>query len=255
MSEHVQVTRESGGVLLLRLARPEKKNALTGAMYDALTDALALADRSDDIGAVVLSGSGGVFTAGNDIADFMRVVDPAERSEMPASRFIRQLARTETPLVAAVDGLAIGVGATLTLHCDLVYAAAGTTFRMPFVDLGLVPEAGSSFLLPRRVGVPKSTEILMLGEPYDAAEALRLGLVTAVVEPDALLPTALAAASKLAAKPRSAIAATRRLIRGDGAELFRAMEAELEAFRLALTSPEAKRAFDTFLSKSITSKS
>lgn len=249
MSEHVSVTRESGGVTLVRLARPEKKNALTGAMYDALADALAEADRSDEIGAVVLAGSGGVFTAGNDIADFLRASGEGGGSERPASRFIRQLARTETPLVAAVEGLAIGVGATLTLHCDMVFAAPGATFRMPFVDLGLVPEAGSSRLLPRRVGLAKATEILMLGDPYTAEEALRLGLINAIVEPERLLATAIGAAGRLAAKPRSAIAATRRLIRGDGTALAQAMEAELDAFGRALSSPDAERAFRAFLDR------
>jgi hypothetical protein len=146
----------------------------------------------------------------------------------------------------AVEGLAIGVGTTLTFHCDLVYAAPGTTFRMPFVDLGLVPEAGSSYLLPRRIGLAKATEFLMMGEGYNAAEALRLGLVNAVVESDRLLPHALAQAGKLAAKPRTAVAATRRLIRGDGAELAKAMETEAQAFREALASPAARQAFETF---------
>jgi enoyl-CoA hydratase/carnithine racemase len=249
MSEHVAVTREDGGVLLVRLMRPEKKNALTGAMYDAMTEALASADSDPDIGAVVLTGSGGVFTAGNDLKDFLAATQ-GEVDERSGSRFIRQLARTETPLVAAVEGLAIGVGTTLTYHCDLVYAAPGTIFRMPFVDLGLVPEAGSSYLLPRRIGPAKATEFLMLGEPYDATEGIRLGLVNASVEPGDLLRHALAQAAKLAAKPRAALAATRRLIRGERGDLAAAMEAELAAFRQALASPEAREAFQAFLSKS-----
>ena len=253
MTEHVAVSREDGGVLLVRLTRPEKKNALTGAMYDALTAALLEADGGEEIGAIVLAGSGGVFTAGNDLGDFLSFAQGGG-TELLASRFIRQLARTKTPLVAAIEGLAIGVGTTLTYHCDLVYAAPGALFRMPFVDLGLVPEAGSSYLLPRRIGLAKATELLMLGEGYDAAEGARLGLVNAVVEADKLLPHALAQAAKLASKPRAAIAAARKLIRGDGAELERAMHAELQAFREALTSPEARRAFEAFLARSGTAR-
>lgn len=248
MSEHVVVSAEEGGVTLVRLARPEKKNALTGAMYDALTAALESADAAG-AGALVLAGSGGVFTAGNDLKDFAAFAS-GEAKDLPASRFIARLARTDTPIVVAVDGLAIGVGTTLTFHCDLVYAAPGATFRMPFVDLGLVPEAGSSFLLPRRIGIAKATELLMLGEPYGAEEAMRLGLVNALVEPERLVEHALDQARKLAAKPRSAVAATRRLIRGDRAELAAAMEREGEAFRAALRSPEAKAAFGAFLAKS-----
>lgn len=247
MSEHVVVTEEAGDVVLVRLARPEKKNALTGAMYDAVREALAAADRAG-AGAVVLTGSGGVFTAGNDLADFLAVAEGAAGAR-PAQRFIRQLVETETPIVAAVDGLAIGVGTTLTFHCDLVFATALTTFRMPFVDLGLVPEAGSSHILPRRVGRAKATEMLMLGEPYDGAEAVRLGLANALVEPDGLLPHALAQAAKLASKPRGAIAATRRLLRGDRPALAAAIEAEFAAFDAALRSPEAKAAFQAFLAR------
>ena len=249
MTDHVAVSREDGGVLLVRFTRPEKKNALTGTMYDALTAAFVAADGNDEIGAIVLAGSGGAFTAGNDLADFLAFAQSGD-TDLPASRFIRQLARTMTPIVAAVDGLAIGVGTTLTFHCDLVYAAPGALFRMPFVDLGLVPEAGSIYLLPRRVGMARATELLMLADGYDAAEALRLGLVNAVVEADDLLPHALGQAARLAAKPRAAISATRKLIRGDGIELERAMEAELKAFREALASPDARRAFEAFLARS-----
>ena len=247
MTDHVSVTHDDG-VVLVRIARPEKKNALTGAMYDAMTGALAAADR-DGAGAIVIAGSGGVFTAGNDLADFLAFAERSE-GELPASRFIRQLAVTRTPLVAAVEGVAIGVGTTMTFHCDLVYAAPTATFRMPFVDLGLVPEAGSSFLLPGRVGRAKATELLMLGEPYNAGEAARLGLINAVVEADELVTHALAQAKRLAAKPRGALTATRRLIRGDEGQLLAAMRAEAEAFEAALKSADARRIFKAFLDKS-----
>ncbi|GJD47912.1 putative enoyl-CoA hydratase echA8 [Methylobacterium crusticola] len=249
MTEHVRITHEPGGVCLVQLARPEKKNALTGVMYDAMREALVAADRDGSgIGAVVFAGAEGAFTAGNDIADF---VARAERAfgDAPSLRFIRQLAVTRTPMVAAVDGIAVGIGTTLTLHCDLVYVAPAATFRMPFVDLGLVPEAGSSYLLPRRVGLTKATELLLLGEAFGADEAVRLGLANAVVPADALLEHALAQGAKLAAKPRQALAAARALIRGDRDAVAAAMDAEAKAFDAALRSPEAQEAFRRFLAR------
>jgi enoyl-CoA hydratase/carnithine racemase len=164
MSEHVNVARD-GEVLVIRLNRPDKKNAMTRAMYDAVVEAFESAYR-DKLGAVLLTGSGGSFLAGNDIADFLAAAERPD--EFAAFRFITALARLDTPLVAAVEGVAVGVGATLLLHCDLAYAAPNAMFRMPFVDLGLVPEAASSLLLPRRIGLAKASELLLLGEPFDA---------------------------------------------------------------------------------------
>ncbi|WP_407524851.1 enoyl-CoA hydratase-related protein [Methylobacterium oryzisoli] len=249
MTDHIEITRAPGGVCLVRMARPEKKNALTGAMYDAMREALVAADaEGSGIGAVVFAGVEGAFSAGNDIADF---VARASQSfgEAPSLRFIRQLAVTRTPMVAAVDGIAVGIGTTLTLHCDLVYATPRALFRMPFVDLGLVPEAGSSYLLPRRVGTAKATELLMLAEPFGGDEAVRLGLANAVVPADTLVEHALAQAAKLAGKPRAALAATRALIRGDHAAVAAAMDAEARAFDAALRTPEAQAAFQAFLDK------
>lgn len=235
------------GVVTVTLNRPEKKNALTGAMYDALREALEGADGSDAIGAVVFAGQPGIFSAGNDLADF---VDSARRSfaETPALRFIRQLARTATPMVAAVDGIAVGIGTTLTLHCDLVFVGPAARFRMPFVELGLVPEAASSYLLPRRVGRLKATEMLLLSEPFDADAAVGLGLANAVVPSDMLREHALAQGARLAALPPGAVAATRALIRGDQAAVEAALEAEARAFEERLRSPEAQAAFQAFLS-------
>ncbi|HKH33320.1 MAG TPA: enoyl-CoA hydratase-related protein [Beijerinckiaceae bacterium] len=245
MSEHVNVARD-GEVLVIRLNRPDKKNAMTRAMYDAVVEAFESADR-DRLGAVLLTGSGGSFLAGNDIADFLAAAERPD--EFAAFRFITALARLDTPLVAAVEGVAVGVGATLLLHCDLAYAAPNAMFRMPFVDLGLVPEAASSLLLPRRIGLAKASELLLLGEPFDANEALRLGIVNAVVPAEGLVEHALERAKKLAAKPREAIAATRRLIRVDREEVLAAMHRESVAFRQALASPAAKAAFSAFLTK------
>ena len=179
MIDEIEIGRD-GAVLSAAFARPQKKNAITGAMYEALIDALETAERDPDIGALVLSGKGGVFTAGNDLGDFLEVATH-EAGEFPAWRFVSKLAEFEKPLVAAVHGLAIGVGTTLCFHCDLVYAAPEARFQMPFVDLGLVPEAGSSLLAPQRFGRAKAAEYLMLAEPFGADEALRLGLVNAVL--------------------------------------------------------------------------
>ena len=161
ISSNIKITRD-GAVLCVTFDRPDKKNALNRAMYMAATEALRQADGDRSIGAVVFTGSGGVFTAGNDIADFLEA--SAEPGEFPAFTFIKALATCETPLVAAIEGMAIGIGATMTLHCDLVYVAPGTVFRLPFVDLCLVPEAASSLLLPRRIGVAKAAEFMLLGE-------------------------------------------------------------------------------------------
>jgi enoyl-CoA hydratase/carnithine racemase len=210
-SGHVVVARE-GPVLRLTLCRPNKKNALTGEMYDALTDALRGAEGDSTIGAVLMSGSGGAFCAGNDIADFLSASSSA--AEAPSLRFVRAIASCKTPLVAAVEGVAIGVGTTLCLHCDLVYAAPSALFRMPFVDLGLVPEAASSLLLPQRIGLARASELLMLGDAFGAEQALRFGLVNAIVATEDLLAHALSRRSGWRLS-RAALAATRRLIRGD----------------------------------------
>ena len=246
MTQDIEVARE-GAVLSAAFARPQKKNAITGAMYDALIEAFEAAERDPDIGALVLSGKGGVFTAGNDLGDFLAVAS-RESGDFPASRFVRKLAEFEKPLVAAVDGLAIGVGTTLLLHCDLVYATPAARFQMPFVNLGLVPEAGSSLLAPQRFGRAKAAEFLLLAEPFDGHEALKLGLVNAVLPQGELLAHAMGRAAALAAKPRAALLATRRLMRGDPEALRARMAEEMHAFSAALKSPEARTAFQAFLS-------
>src|ERR1700724_3101856 len=177
-SPNVKITRD-GAVLCVTFDRPDKKNAINRAMYMAATDALRQADSDRAIGAVVFTGSGGVFTAGNDIADFLEA--SAELGEFPAFTFIKALAACETPLVAAIEGMVVGIGATMMLHCDLVYAAPDATFGLPFVDLGLVPEAASSLFLPRRVGMAKAAELLLLCEPFDAEDAVRFGFANAIV--------------------------------------------------------------------------
>lgn len=245
MTDHVAISREDG-IIVLRLDRPEKKNALTGAMYAALMEAFAQADR-DRLAAVVLTGSGGSFTAGNDIADFLAYA--RQPGAAPPFRFLEALVALETPLVAAVEGVAVGIGTTILLHCDLAYAGPSARFQMPFVDLGLVPEAGSTRLLPERVGGVKAAELLLLAEAFDAEEALRLGLVNAVVPAAALMDHALAQARRLAAKPRGALRTTRALLRRDRDALLAVIRAESEAFGAALASPEARAAFEAFLGK------
>jgi len=250
MSEFVQVRRD-GAVLVVTLARPEKKNALTGAMYEALIAAFAQASEDDRVGALLIEGSEGVFSAGNDIGDFLAyaLAPGAAMSESPTVRFIYALARFAKPLVAAVEGAAVGVGATLCFHCDLVYASPSARFHMPFVDLGLVPEAGSSLLAPQRFGRARASEYLLLGEPFDAEAARAGGLVNAVVDAASLHAHALAKAKALAAKPRQALLATRRLIRGDQSALIARMDEEVELFSAGLKSPEARAAFMAFMGR------
>jgi enoyl-CoA hydratase/carnithine racemase len=243
---NVRIERE-GAVLCVTFDRPEKKNALTGAMYLAATGALRQADRDPSIGAIVFAGSGGMFTAGNDIADFLEA--SGEPGEFPAFTFIKTLAACETPLVAAIEGVAIGIGATLMLHCDLVYVAPGTLFRLPFVDLGLVPEAASSLLLPRRIGMAKAAEFLLLGDSFGAEDAVRLGLANAIVPASELWGVAIEKAGRLAAKPRAALAATRRLMRGEGQDIQARIAEEARLFAIAMRSDEARAAFETFLGK------
>jgi enoyl-CoA hydratase/carnithine racemase len=246
MTDHVEISRD-GQVLCATLTRTEKKNALTGAMYQTLTEALAQAGRDETIGVALLRGKDGIFTAGNDIADFIAAVGGAEAS--PASLFIRALAAFEKPLVAAVEGPAIGIGTTLCFHCDLVYAAPGARFQMPFVNLGLVPEAGSSLLAPQRFGYARAAEFILLGEAFDADVAHELGLVNAILEPGELYAHALAKAQALAAKPRDALLATRRLLRGDPAPLKARMDEEMRLFGEAVRSPQARAAFMAFMQK------
>ena len=245
MSAELLTLRE-GNVLQIKMNRPEKKNAVTGVMYRGRVEALQEADRDDAIGAVVVTGGGNCFTSGNDISDFLLA---GLDKEAPGVLFLKTLATCETPIVAGVEGVAVGIGTTMIFHCDLVYAAPTALFRMPFVDLGLVPEAGSSLLVPRCVGFAKTTELLMLGDSFGAEEAVRLGIANAVVASDRLLGFAMDKAAQLAAKPRKALAATRRLIRGDTQLLLRRIDEELERFAAALQTDEARSAFNAFLAR------
>jgi enoyl-CoA hydratase/carnithine racemase len=237
----------TGAVVELCLDRASKKNALTGAMYNALTDALVSADADAAVRAVLLTASGETFCAGNDIADFLEPRPDFQQS--PPQRFIAALVQFSKPLVAAVHGAAVGIGTTMLLHCDLVYASATARLRTPFVSLGLVPEAASSLLLPARVGHAVASEMLLLGAWIDAARAERLGLVNAVL-PSAqeLLAFSRERASDLAKSPPGAIRMTKAMLRDRDAMRARVRE-EGERFAECLASPEAREAFTAFLER------
>jgi enoyl-CoA hydratase/carnithine racemase len=240
---------KSGSTQILRLTRSVKKNALTGAMYAALCDAIERGDEDRSVAAHVIIGSGGVFSAGNDLGDFLTTARGTADLSKDVLRFIHLLPVIRKPLIAAVDGKAIGVGTTMLFHCDLVYATPGATFATPFLDLGLVAEAGSSLLMPMRMGYARAFEMLVLGETFTAEQALNAGFVNRIVPPENLEATALDAARKLAEKPPEALAVTRQLMRGNPVETLEVIDREVIAFRERLSSPEAQEAFAAFFEK------
>lgn len=248
MSGAISIGR-ADGVATLRLARPEKKNALDGAMYRALTAALVAGEAAADVAVHVLLGSGGVFTAGNDIADFLAGGSGDIERLGDILAFVRLLPRLEKPLIAGVDGPAVGIGTTLLLHCDLVYASERATFSTPFLALGLVPEAASSLLMPARMGYARAFEMLALGATFSAERMREAGVVNAIVPAERLEATVAEAARGLAAKPPAALAAARRLMRGDVEVVAAHSEAEARVFAERLASPEAKAAFRAFLER------
>jgi enoyl-CoA hydratase/carnithine racemase len=235
------------GVRHITIDRPDKKNAITSAMYAAMADAIDSAV-GEDVGAMLISARGETFTAGNDLRDFLE--QPPTGEDAPVFRFLLALARTDVPLIAAVRGAAVGVGTTMLLHCDLVYAAPSALFKVPFVELGLVPENASSVLLPRTMGRAHAGAALYLGETIDAERACADGIVTKIVEDDELDATALTAANAVAAKPREAVRATKRLVGHDRAAIIAALEREGIAFRERLASPEARAAMTAFFQRS-----
>jgi enoyl-CoA hydratase/carnithine racemase len=236
----------SDGVLTITMNRASKKNALTTGMYTAMADALEAAQK-DDTRAVVITGSEGVFCAGNDIGDFIKSAS-GDASAMKATlRFLAVLSRFEKPLIGAVDGLAIGVGTTMLMHCDLVVATGRSVFQTPFVDLGLVPEAGSSWLAPRLMGHANAFAMLGLGQKFTADEAHHAGLINKVVLDEKVEAAELAEA--LAAKPPEALKISRDLVRGDRSELYARMDEEAKLFGERLKSGEAQAAFMAFMSK------
>lgn len=248
MSEFIQ-TATHHGVQTIRIARPEKKNALNIAMYEAMHKALEESERADDIRARVILGLPGVFTAGNDIADFLEAGQRGPGALAAVMHVLRALVYGTKPIIAAADGLAVGIGATLLLHCDLAYASPETVFMTPFTDLGLVPEAGSSLIGPQRMGQARAFAFLVAGEPLTAEAARQAGLINAVIPREDLEAHALAAATKLAAKPREALTLARRLVRPDPDVVWTRVEEEGRLFAERLVSEEARQAFQAFLMK------
>jgi enoyl-CoA hydratase/carnithine racemase len=245
MNDQILVSR-ADGVCEVQLNRPDKRNALTLAMYGAITDALNEARADDSIRVVLISGAGSSFTAGNDLNDFMSQGDFNESNN--AVRFLDTLRGFRKVLIAAVHGQTVGIGVTALLHCDLVVAARSTQMSMPFVKLGLVPEAGSSLLLPRLVGHQRAAELLFLGRTFDAAEAQQMGLVNRVTEDASLVDEARKLARSIAQQPAGALLAAKRLLRSETG-LGARMQEELEAFRTQLGSEEFKAAVQAFFVK------
>ncbi len=240
------LSRRDGAVLTLTFNRPQKRNAFTVEMYARLAQALAEADADDGVRAVVLEGTGEAFTSGNDVKDFIE--RPPLGEDAPVFRFLLRLVALEKPLLAAVQGPAVGIGTTMLLHCDDVTAAPSASFSLRFVSLGLCPEGGSSLLLPLRAGPLLATELLLSGEPFDVATAQRAGLVSRVV-PEADLSRSVAArAAAIAALPPGAVRATKRLLRAPWKdELLATLRREAAEFKQRLVSPEALAAMQAFL--------
>lgn len=243
MSEHVRVTRTAHGLEIL-LDRPDKKNALTGAMYTAMAEAIEQAEGDPEIRTVLLAGAGANYTAGNDLQDFL-TNPPGDDS--PVGRFLAAMASSSVPLLAAVHGPAVGVGATMLLHCDHVVAAEDAVLQFPFVSMALVPEAGSTLLLPRAVGRLRAAEILLTGEPVGAVRALELGLVSRVVPVGEHLDAARQFAERVAGQPAEAVRLTKRLLADDSPGVVPRIAQEGALFLQRLQSPEFVAAVQAFL--------
>ena len=245
-SQEVCVSR-TDHVLHIRLNRPDKRNAVSGSMYDAMADAILLAETDETIRAVLFSGAGEAFCAGNDLHDFL--AHPPEGTEGPGFRFLRTVSGASKALVAAVQGNAVGIGTTLLLHCDLIIAGQSARFSLPFVRMGLVPEAASSLLLPRLVGYCRAAELLLLGETIDATTALQWGLVNRVVEDPILMEVAQEFAKRVSMQPPATLLITKTLLRDDRPGLAQRLEQEGRTFTARLKSPEAKEAVTAALEK------
>ncbi|MCA1652667.1 MAG: enoyl-CoA hydratase-related protein [Sphingomicrobium sp.] len=246
MSEHVRIDR-ADGVLAITLARAERRNAITAAMYAALADAIESAAQDADVRVITLRGEGVDFTAGNDLADFVAEPPSTVGDDIPVWRLLRALAVNPVPIVAAVQGNAVGIGTTMLLHCDLVLAEEGCRFIMPFVDLGLVPEAASSLLMPQLAGRRAAARTLLLGEPFGAEEALAMGIVSHVVTRGALGEALQRTTAALLSKPQEASRLTQRLLRqGNRKAVLERMEIENGHFSERLASDDVKQAIARF---------
>jgi enoyl-CoA hydratase/carnithine racemase len=241
------LTHIDAGVMTITFNRLDKKNSITSSMYAAMADAVAQAGADPAVRVVVFQGHESIFSAGNDIGDFLN--QPPSTQESPVFRFLRGIATFEKPLLAAVAGPAVGIGTTMLFHCDLVYAGDNAAFSMPFVNLGLCPEAASSFLAPRMFGYHRAAEALLMGEPFFAEAAQEVGLVNRVVPPTEVNGYAQAQARKLAGKPLSSLIETKRLMKGDTQAVLQKMDEEGKSFGRMLREPAAKEAFGAFMEK------
>lgn len=250
MTDHILVERtgETAAINLIRFNRPEKKNAITRAMYSAMARALIEGERDEAVRVHVILGTPGAFTAGNDMADFMAVAMGGSMGTEVLD-FLATLAGTNKPIVSGVDGLAVGVGVTVHLHCDLTFATPGSRFHTPFVDLALVPEAGSSLLAPLTMGYQKAFALLAAGIPFSGEEAERAGLIFKTVAADELEATVFAAAENLAQKPPKALAIARHLIKPEPDQVTARMREEAGLFADQLTSAEALAAVQAFMAR------
>ena len=236
------------GVMTLTINRVDKKNSITSAMYSLLADALDAAQADAAVRAVVIQGHETIFSAGNDIGDFLN--KPPSTQDSPVFRFLRGISTFPKPIVAAVCGPAVGIGTTMLLHCDLIYAGDNAAFSMPFVNLGLCPEAASSLLVPQLMGYPRAAEALLLGEPFMAESALEMGLINRIVPPAEVNALAQRQAQKLASKPVSSLMETKRLMKKANAPLLAERMAEEGAsFGRMLAEPAAREAFTAFMQK------
>ena len=247
MTQNIEIERR-GAVQIIRMNRPEKKNALTRAMYAAMADALTRGDADPEVRVHVFLGVPGAFSAGNDLADFLAIATGGEGGG-EVWDFLLALAGSQKPIVSGVDGIAVGIGTTINLHCDITFATPRTVFRTPFVDLGLVPEAGSSLLAPRLLGRQGAYALLGLGEGFSAERARDAGLIYDVVEEDGLEDAALAAAEDIAAKPPEALRIARDLMLDSREELRERIRVESEHFRERLKSDEARAALMAFMNR------
>jgi enoyl-CoA hydratase/carnithine racemase len=236
-----------GSILAISLQRADKKNSLTTAMYHTLTELFAQADQDEAVAVIHLTGSGDSFCAGNDLNDFMAAAERGEK-DSPACAFLQQLHRQRKPVVVAVNGVAVGIGVTLLLHCDLVYAAAGAPFRLPFVDLGLVPEGGSSALLPQMLGHRRAAELLLAGKPFDAENAAEMGIINGVCSADQLQSHSWSMAELLAAKPPQALQEAKAMLKSNPDQpLAQVIASEVKLFMARLAEDEAQQVLRAFM--------
>jgi enoyl-CoA hydratase/carnithine racemase len=248
MSEFVSVT-DTDAIRLVRMNRPEKKNALTSEMYEAMTAALETANGNDAIRCIVIAGVPGAFSAGNDLQEFLTLAASTDGLARPVRNFLPALVNCRKPMVAAVSGLAVGIGTTMLLHCDFVVASSEARFMTPFTSLGLVPEAASSLLAPRVMGHARAFAFLVMGRPLDAGQAKEAGFVNVVAPPEAVDAEAMKAAREIAALPPGAVSASRALLRGPREPLLERIDEENELFKTRLKSPEARAAFEAFFAR------